>query len=147
MRMICIFSSNSLSRKWISVYPPKMTPPLIDTGGTAVRIVCLKWSLQLVALSPACPVNVCMRQLVRLNVALFSKLYAFLSLSPDMSTLLCLCTEWLPSLLLLLLLLLLSTLHAELLSAAWHLSLCPLVTCHCHCSRGVTVLWAHYSIR
>ncbi|XP_028259143.1 AP-1 complex subunit sigma-2 isoform X1 [Parambassis ranga] len=55
---------------------------------------------------------------------LLQELCAFLSPSPVMSTLMCLCTDWLPSLLLLLLLLLLSTLHAELLSA-WHLFLCP----------------------
>lgn len=58
-----------------------------------------------------------------------------------MSTLMCLCTEWLPSLLLLLL----STLHAELLSA-WHLSLCPLSTCHCHWFGDARILSAHCSI-
>lgn len=56
-----------------------------------------------------------------IHVVLSSKLCAFLSLSPVMSTIMCLCTDWLPSLLLLLLL---SILHAELLSA-WHLFFLP----------------------
>lgn len=57
------------------------------------------------------------------------KLCAFLSPSHAMSTLMCLCTKWLPSLLLLLLLPLLSTLHDEPLPlSTWLFPLCPLST-------------------
>lgn len=63
----------------------------------------------------------CVSRAFGLPAALLSKHCPFLSCSLVMSTLVCLCTDWLPPLPLLPVMPLLSALHAELL-AAWLLS-------------------------